>query len=71
MYKIYREKTFRLIFLFLILLMYYLIFTATSSINYGKIDEKAHSDVAIILGAGTSNGEVSLVYRERINQRLR
>ena len=34
---------------------------------YGKTDGKANSDVAIVLGAGTSNGEVSPVYRERIN----
>lgn len=52
---------------FVLLLLFYLIFTAISIINYGKTDEKAHSDVAVILGAGTSNGEVSPVYRERIN----
>lgn len=40
---------------------------ALSIVNYGKIDEKAPSDVAIILGAGTWKGEVSPVYRERIN----
>ena len=52
---------------FVLLLLFYLIFTAISIISYGKTDEKAHSDVAVILGAGTSNGEVSPVYRERIN----
>lgn len=67
MYTIGKKKTFRLIFLFLILLLLlYLIFTAISIVNYGKIDKKAYSDVAIVLGAGTSNGEVSPVYRERI-----
>lgn len=40
---------------------------ALSIVNYGKIDEKAPSDVAIVLGAGTWKGEVSPVYRERIN----
>ena len=40
---------------------------AVSIVNYGKVDEKAPSDVAIVLGAGTWKGEVSPVYRERLN----
>ena len=68
MHTIDKKKTFRLIFLFLIsIILFYLIFTAINIVNYGKIDEKAHSNVAVVLGAGTSNGEVSPVYRERIN----
>ena len=68
MYTVGKEKAFRLICLFLVLLiLFYLIFTAISIVSYGKIDEKANSDVAIVLGAGTSNGEVSPVYRERID----
>lgn len=68
MHKIGKKKTFRLIFLFLVLsILFYLIFTAISIVSYGKTDGKANSDVAIVLGAGTSNGEVSPVYRERIN----
>lgn len=68
MHTMSKRKFFSLISLFLILLiLFYLIFTAISIVNYGKTDEKTHSDVAIILGAGTSNGEVSPVYRERIN----
>ena len=43
-----------------------LIAVASDIVNYGKRDEKAPSDVAIVLGAGTSNGKVSPVYRERI-----
>lgn len=67
-HKIGKKKTFRLIFLFLVLsILFYLIFTAISIVSYGKTDGKANSDVAIVLGAGTSNGEVSPVYRERIN----
>ena len=50
-----------------LLILFYLIFTAFSIVNYGKIDNKTNCDVAIILGAGTSNDEVSPVYRERIN----
>ena len=43
------------------------IITAVSIAQYGKLDEKADCDVAIVLGAATSDGEVSPVYRERIN----
>ena len=43
------------------------IITAVSIAQYGKLDEKAHCDVAIILGAATSGEKVSPVYRERIN----
>jgi len=43
-----------------------LIAVAFSIVHYGRLDEKAPSDVAIVLGAGTSNGKVSPVYRERI-----
>ena len=53
--------------LFVLLLLIYLIFTAIGIVNYGKTDEKTYADVAIILGAGTSNSKVSPVYRERIN----
>ena len=68
MHKTGKKKTFRLISLFLVLsILFYLIFTAISIVSYGKTDGKANSDVAIVLGAGTSNGEVSPVYRERIN----
>ena len=43
------------------------IITAVSIAQYGKLDENAHCDVAIILGAATSGEKVSPVYRERIN----
>ena len=39
-------------------------------VQYGKVDEKMHCDVAIILGAATTDGEVSPVYRERINHSI-
>lgn len=57
-----------LLVVFLIIL--YTIITAVSIVRYGKLDEKAHSDVAIVLGAATSGGEVSPVYRERINHSI-
>ncbi len=50
-----------------ILLLAYLIGVAISIWSYGSVDEKRTADCAIILGAGTSGGEVSPVYRERIN----
>jgi uncharacterized SAM-binding protein YcdF (DUF218 family) len=34
------------------------------------VDEKAPADVAIVLGAAISDGEVSPVYRERINHAI-
>lgn len=45
----------------------YLLLTTISIIDYSTIDEKQPADVVIVLGAATSNGEVSPVYRERIN----
>ncbi len=45
----------------------YVIGTALSIISYGKIDEKCEADVAIILGAGTSDGEPSPVFAARID----
>lgn len=62
-----RKKVICILTLVLSIILLYLIFTAISIINYGKIDEKVTSDVAVILGAGTQDGEVSPVYRERIN----
>ncbi len=68
MSKLSKKKTIILVSLFLVLLIVLcLIFTAFSIMNYGKLDNKTNCDVAIILGAATSNGEVSPVYRERIN----
>lgn len=51
--------------LFLIILC--VIIAAISIVQYGNVDEKMHCDVAIVLGAATTDGEVSPVYRERIN----
>ena len=44
--------------------------TAQSIWSYGKTDEKQPSDAAIVLGAAISDGEVSPVYRERINHAI-
>lgn len=40
---------------------------AVSIVKYSHVDEKTPCDVAIVLGAGTSDGELSPVYRERVN----
>ena len=50
-----------------IVLVLYIIATAISIWEYGEKDEKQSADVAIVLGAATSNGEVTPVFQERIN----
>ena len=60
----------RVAFCIVLFVIVYLLTTALNIVSYGKIDEKAPCDVAIVLGAGTANGEVSPVYRERINHGL-
>lgn len=45
----------------------YAAFQTVSIWRYGSVDEKRPADVAVVLGAGTYDGEVSPVYRERIN----
>ena len=39
----------------------YTAFQALSIWRYGSVDEKRPADVAVVLGAGTYNGEVSPV----------
>lgn len=63
-----KKKAIIFVSLFIVLLiLFYLIFTAIGIVNYGKQDHKTDCDVAIVLGAGTQDGEVSPVYRERLN----
>lgn len=50
-----------------IVLILYIISIAISIWNYGEKDEKQSADVAIVLGAATSNGEVTPVFQGRIN----
>lgn len=45
----------------------YTAFQAVSIWRYGAVDEARPADVAIVLGAGTFNGEVSPVYQARID----
>lgn len=62
-----RNQKKKTILIILFLLLTYVVGTAISIWNYGKIDEKCRADVAIVLGAATWNGEVSPVFKERIN----
>ena len=50
----------------LAVIVLYTAFQAASIWHCGAADEKQPADVAIVLGAGTYNGEVSPVYQERI-----
>lgn len=48
-------------------LVMFLVVIAFRIVHYGATDRRTPSDVVIVLGAGTAGGEVSPVYRERIN----
>lgn len=64
-----RKKTIVLAILLLVffLIMLTVIITAVRIVQYGKVDGKRHCDAAIVLGAATTDGAVSPVYRERIH----
>ena len=48
-------------------MLVYLLATSAAIIIYAHIDNKKVSDVAVVLGAGTINGEASPVFKERVN----
>lgn len=50
-----------------VLLLGYVLLTATEIWRYGALDEKRKCDAAIVLGAATADGQVSPVYQERLN----
>lgn len=56
-----------IILAFFIIVLLYILGNAISIWRYGNVDEKCEADVAIVLGAGTYDKEVSPVFRERIN----
>ena len=58
---------FRIFSLGIVILLVVLVGIGAGIVRYGRVDEKRPCDVAIVLGAGTFNGEISAVYRERIN----
>lgn len=61
------SKTRKAVIVLLILAVIYTITNAVSICIFSSKDAKTKSDAAIILGASTYNGEVSPVYKERIN----
>ncbi len=56
---------------FFIILIGYVLCQGISIWQYASVDETCKADVAIVLGAATSDNEVSPVFRERINQGIR
>lgn len=63
-----KKKTFRHLFLALVLGAFLYVFgNAVSIWQFAKVDEKCKADVAIVLGASSYNGVVSPVFKERIN----
>ena len=51
----------------LVVVFIYLAGCCWSIYSFAKVDQKQPADVAIVLGAGSYNGEISPVFRERIN----
>ncbi|MCI8268277.1 MAG: YdcF family protein [Lachnospiraceae bacterium] len=65
MLKIFRKH--RLILTIIFLLLLYMAGNILGICLYSKKDERCYADTAIVLGAATSRGSVSPVYRERLN----
>lgn len=49
----------------------YVVGTGISIWSYGEVDEKQKADVIIVLGAAAYGGEVSPVFKERLNHGIR
>ena len=62
-----KKRIFPVMLGMVLLLVIYLAMTAVSIWQYASVDEKQPADTAIILGAGTADGEISPVFRERIH----
>ena len=60
----------RFIIILLAIILSYLIFNAYGIYNYSKEYSEEKCDVAIVLGAGTSNGKISPIFKERINHSI-
>lgn len=54
----------------LLLISVWFIYNATAIISFSNNYSEFHSDVAIVLGAGSTNGKVSPVFKERINHAI-
>jgi vancomycin permeability regulator SanA len=59
-------------YLFFVLLFFlgYLIFSGIRIYNYSSTYSEDACDVGIVLGAGTKNGVVSPIFRERLNHSI-
>lgn len=62
-----KKRIFSVLLGIFLLLAIYLAATALSIWQYASVDEKRSADTAIVLGAGTADGEISPVFRERIH----
>lgn len=62
-----KKRIFPVLLGIFLLLAIYLAATALSIWQYASVDEKQSADTAIVLGAGTADGEISPVFRERIH----
>ena len=61
------KKKKKIICIIVIIFTVYLMSDALGICLYGKKDGTCMADAAIVLGAATQNGQVSPVYRERLN----
>ncbi|PID82272.1 MAG: multidrug MFS transporter [Clostridiales bacterium] len=63
-------KKAKIIFLVFAIILVYFLANMFEIYNYSFIDEKQVSEVGIVLGAASYNGEVSRVYEERLNHSI-
>ncbi len=61
------QKKYRIITVILIIIVMYIAANTASICVYSVRDQKTEADTAVVLGASTTGGEVSPVYRERLN----
>jgi vancomycin permeability regulator SanA len=65
-----KSKFVKGLILLLVLFLVVFAYTSVKILLYSKQFSVQKSDVAIVLGAGSRNGKVSPVFRERINHSL-
>ena len=65
-----KKKKFRILLGFLGLVLMCFVYTAISIRFYSKRYFEKESDVAVVLGAGTSHGKLSPVYEERVQHAI-
>lgn len=63
-------KNRKILVIFCLLFILYVVWNVVSICVYSSRDETCKADVAIVLGAATYDGEVSPVYRERLNHSI-